>query len=129
MTSNDSRNRPQPSGLRSGRPKDDRSWDVPVRTGASLPRCLSANSVGRTEGTLSLLSQPLPMDSHVDHFIPWSRYPADLGNIFVLAHNECYNAKLDYLAAEHHLVAWIKRNGDHQVELQRGWSLLRCRAV
>jgi hypothetical protein len=35
----------------------------------------------------------------VDHFIPWSRYPADLGHNFVLAHDRCINAKSDYLAA------------------------------
>jgi 5-methylcytosine-specific restriction endonuclease McrA len=60
----------------------------------------------------------LPMQTHVDHFIPWSRYPADLGHNFVLAHNHCNNAKSDYLAAEKHLAAWAERNRLHQEELQ-----------
>ena len=36
----------------------------------------------------------------VDHFIPWSRYPVDLGHNFVLAHPACNNSKSDHLAAE-----------------------------
>jgi len=28
-------------------------------------------------------------DPHVDHFIPWSRYPRDLAQNFVLAHGAC----------------------------------------
>jgi hypothetical protein len=59
----------------------------------------------------------LPKKAQVDHFIPWSRYPADLGHNFVLAHNQCNNAKSDYLAAEKHLAAWAERNLLHQQEL------------
>lgn len=60
----------------------------------------------------------LPKQTQVDHFIPWSRYPADLGHNFVLAHNHCNKAKSDYLAAEKHLAAWAERNRLHQEELQ-----------
>jgi hypothetical protein len=56
--------------------------------------------------------------AHVDHFVPWSRYPADLGHNFVLAHDRCNGAKSDFLAAENHLAAWIERNRGHRVELQ-----------
>ena len=56
--------------------------------------------------------------AHVDHFIPWSRYPADLGHNFVLAHDRCNAAKSDYLAAENHLATWAQRNLDHREELQ-----------
>jgi 5-methylcytosine-specific restriction endonuclease McrA len=49
--------------------------------------------------------------SHVDHFIPWSRYAADLGhNNLVLAHDRCNGDKSDYLAAVRHLAAWVERN-------------------
>ena len=48
--------------------------------------------------------------SHVDHFIPWSRYPVDLGHNFVLAHGSCNSAKGDRLAAVDHLQAWTERN-------------------
>jgi 5-methylcytosine-specific restriction endonuclease McrA len=53
----------------------------------------------------------------VDHFIPWSRYPTDLGHNFVLAHPACNHAKSDNIAAEDHLSAWIRQNTDHAPEL------------
>lgn len=46
----------------------------------------------------------------VDHFIPWSRYPVDLGHNFVLAHKSCNNHKSDHIAAEIHLENWVERN-------------------
>jgi hypothetical protein len=62
--------------------------------------------------------KPLARQAQVDHFVPWSRYPADLGHNFVLAHIGCNQAKSDYLAAEDHLAAWVGRNRDHQAELE-----------
>jgi hypothetical protein len=47
---------------------------------------------------------------HVDHFIPWSRYPVDLGHNFVLAHSGCNAAKSDFLAALPHLSRWLDLN-------------------
>ena len=47
---------------------------------------------------------------HVDHFIPWARYPVDLAHNFVLAHAGCNSAKADHLAAARHLEKWIERN-------------------
>lgn len=52
----------------------------------------------------------------VDHFIPWSRYPLDLGHNFVLAHGSCNQDKRDMLAAAGHLERWVHRN-DNEVEL------------
>jgi hypothetical protein len=49
----------------------------------------------------------------VDHFIPWARYPVDLGHNFVLAHASCNRAKSDHLAAEPHLERWLRRNEAH----------------
>lgn len=45
----------------------------------------------------------------VDHFIPWSRYPLDLGHNFVLAHTSCNQDKRDMLAAAGHLQRWVRR--------------------
>jgi len=45
--------------------------------------------------------------AHVDHFIPWSRYPVDLGHNFVLAHGSCNGKKSDRLAAANHLDRWV----------------------
>jgi 5-methylcytosine-specific restriction endonuclease McrA len=70
------------------------------------------------KGTCHYCGGHLSKQSEVDHFIPWSRYPADLGHNFVLAHKTCNNAKSDYLAAEKHLAAWNERNNEHQAELQ-----------
>jgi hypothetical protein len=46
----------------------------------------------------------------VDHFIPWTRYPRDLGHNFVLAHRTCNNSKRDLLADVPHLERWMSRN-------------------
>lgn len=69
-------------------------------------------------GNCLYCQKPLSKQSHVDHFVPWARYPVDLGHNFVLAHTQCNNAKTDYLAAENHLAAWVERNRQHQAELQ-----------
>jgi 5-methylcytosine-specific restriction endonuclease McrA len=46
----------------------------------------------------------------VDHFVPWARYPLDLGHNFVLAHARCNAEKNDRLAAFEHLERWCGRN-------------------
>ena len=69
-------------------------------------------------GTCLYCKKPLQKQAQVDHFVPWSRYPADLGHNFVLAHDKCNNAKSDFLAAENHLAAWNERNKAHQAEFQ-----------
>ena len=48
----------------------------------------------------------------IDHFVPWSRYPIDLGHNFVLAHATCNRSKRDFLPARQHLERWQKRNQD-----------------
>jgi len=63
--------------------------------------------------------RPLPPHAgHVDHFIPWAKYPVDLGHNFVLAHASCNSAKADHLAAADYLAAWAERNAQHQVYLE-----------
>ena len=53
----------------------------------------------------------------VDHFVPWSRYPVDLGHNFVLAHSSCNNDKRDMLAGINHLEHWVERNEMHNSTL------------
>ncbi len=53
----------------------------------------------------------------VDHFIPWSLYPVDLGHNFVLAHEGCNGKKSHRLAAVEHLERWCARNATHAEEL------------
>lgn len=57
--------------------------------------------------------RPLTTAGAVDHFIPWARYPTDLGHNFVLAHERCNGAKSDHLADEAHLERWFLRNETH----------------
>lgn len=70
------------------------------------------------KGVCMYCQKSLSTQAHVDHFVPWSRYPADLGHNFILAHDKCNNAKSDHLAAENHLEAWMERNRRNHVELQ-----------
>jgi hypothetical protein len=58
----------------------------------------------------------------VDHFIPWSRYPVDLGHNFVLAHSSCNSSKADHLAAERHLELWLSRNHIFERELNASFT-------
>lgn len=48
----------------------------------------------------------------LDHFIPWSRYPVDLGHNFVFSHSKCNLAKRQYLAHPDHLRRWRDENLD-----------------
>lgn len=60
-------------------------------------RCFYCDAVMRHEGD-------------VDHFLPWARYPRDLGHNFVLAHPKCNADKSDHLASVEHLERWCRRN-------------------
>lgn len=46
----------------------------------------------------------------LDHFVPWSRYPIDLGHNFVFAHAKCNRQKRDFLAHVDHLARWKDTN-------------------
>ncbi|HEX8209715.1 MAG TPA: HNH endonuclease signature motif containing protein [Longimicrobium sp.] len=61
-------------------------------------------------GTCFYCRSALHGAGEVDHFIPWTRYPVDLGHNFVLAHAGCNRSKSDHLAAEGHLEHWLSRN-------------------
>ena len=52
-----------------------------------------------------------------DHFVPWARYPNDLGHNFVFAHTACNGSKSDYLAHSDHLGHWREQNLDRRGEL------------
>lgn len=71
------------------------------------------------QGNCLYCGKELPKQSQVDHFIPWSRYPVDLGENYVLAHVKCNSAKSDYVAAERHLHKWSERNSVHRQQLQQ----------
>lgn len=60
-----------------------------------------------------------PDAAHVDHFIPWVRYPDDSLDNLVLADVRCNLHKKASLAATEHLVRWVRRldpaQGDYAV--------------
>ncbi|ENU64168.1 hypothetical protein F980_00095 [Acinetobacter lwoffii NIPH 715] len=60
----------------------------------------------------------------VDHFIPWSLYPADTGHNFVLADEKCNSQKSNYLASEQFLDQWRERNHLHDQAITREISQL-----
>ena len=62
--------------------------------------------------------QPVrPREEALDHFIPWSRYPVDLGHNFVFSDARCNRHKRDYLAHPEHLAKWDERNLQHAEQL------------
>ncbi|RTR38780.1 HNH endonuclease [Shewanella canadensis] len=62
------------------------------------------------KGKCFYCNKPLKETGEVDHFIPWARYPNDLGHNFVLAHSKCNKSKSDHLAAEQHKERWFEQN-------------------
>jgi 5-methylcytosine-specific restriction endonuclease McrA len=50
-----------------------------------------------------------PVLGQVDHFVPWSRYPDDTLDNFVVADNRCNGFKSSSLAAAVHLIRWTRR--------------------
>ncbi len=62
------------------------------------------------QGLCFYCQKALKQKGEVDHFIPWARYPSDLGHNFVLAHSKCNNSKRDHLAAHIHRDRWMEQN-------------------
>ena len=62
---------------------------------------------------------------HVDHFVPWVRYPRDLGHNFVLTHDMCNSRKADLLAGVPHLDRRLERNATRRAELDQIFSEAR----
>jgi 5-methylcytosine-specific restriction endonuclease McrA len=56
-------------------------------------------------------------EGEVDHFVPFSAYPRDLGHNFVLSHPTCNQSKSDSLAAYDHLARWLERNDRWRQEI------------
>jgi 5-methylcytosine-specific restriction endonuclease McrA len=54
-----------------------------------------------------------PSHADVDHFLPWSRYPDDGLDNFVIADKSCNRWKSNSLAASEHLARWARRFQEH----------------
>jgi 5-methylcytosine-specific restriction endonuclease McrA len=50
-----------------------------------------------------------PKQSHVDHFVPWSRYQENGLSNLVIADVKCNGNKSDFLAATEHMERWLDR--------------------
>jgi hypothetical protein len=61
----------------------------------------------------------------VDHFLPWARYPRDLGHNFVLAHARCNGQKRDHLPSVEHLERWCRRNDEQHVAMAEAFDRAR----
>jgi len=88
-----------------GSERSDLSTYVPLLTELQSNTCFYCNKV---------LTGDNP---EVDHFLPWSRYPVDLGHNFVLAHSSCNRDKRDFLAAPVHLENWLQRNDHNALQM------------
>jgi hypothetical protein len=74
------------------------------------------------QGRCFYCARAMKSDVAVDHFVPWRRYPFDLGHNFVLAHTGCNGRKGDRLAAVVHLRRWDARNRSELYELPRRFA-------
>jgi hypothetical protein len=83
---------------------------------------ISARLMEIQDGTCFYCNRRISGIGHVDHFVPWVRYPRDLGHNFVLAHDSCNTRKGDLLASVPHLDRWLERNAARRVELDRIFS-------
>jgi len=54
---------------------------------------------------------------HLDHFIPWAKYPIDLGHNSVLADSRCNSKKRDRMPHLDHLAQWTERNREHGYQI------------
>ncbi|MCX5977818.1 MAG: HNH endonuclease [Coprothermobacterota bacterium] len=97
------------------------SLDLPEFLFGSVRAPLSALQPGLLEiqnGLCFYCSHPIRQDSAIDHFIPWSSYPSDLGHNLVLADARCNSKKGNLLPAEAHLEKWLIRTHSFQGNLE-----------
>lgn len=62
------------------------------------------------KGRCFYCEHPIRGEAVVDHFVPWARYPQDLGHNFVAADASCNADKADRLPSFPHLRRWTERN-------------------
>lgn len=76
------------------------------------------------KGKCFYTGRTLTGSSQVDHFIPWSRYPTDLGHNFVLACSEANRQKSDHIAYEEHLKKWVEFHHEQGANLISSFELI-----
>lgn len=86
---------------------------------------LSAGLIEVQAGRCFYCNRRISGAGQVDHFVPWIRYPRDLGHNFVVAHDLCNHRKRDLLAGVPHLDHWLERNTTQGKELDQIFSEAR----
>ena len=79
------------------------------------------------KGTCLYCGHNISSDCHIDHFLPWSRWPSNLIENLVAAHDKCNLAKKDFFPAAPHIKSWSDRNSSQTQEIeaftkQFGWE-------
>src|SRR5512134_95735 len=104
------------------------AWKTAASVSSLASRNVSRRRSSLTEvqaGRCFYCARRIPGRGHVDHFVPWVRYPRDLGHNFVLAHDACNSRKGELLAGVPHLERWLERNATRRAELDRIFSEAR----
>jgi len=72
---------------------------------------------GLQDGVCFYCKTRLTAKSHIDHFIPWSKYPNDAIENLVLACERCNSSKTDYLATPDLVGRWLSHFTTHAATL------------
>lgn len=80
------------------------------------------------EGLCFYCDKGLSGPSHVDHFVPWSRYADNSLDNLVVAHERCTGSKSDFLAAAEHVEKWRERSRVYegalaQIAVEETWEI------
>ena len=78
-----------------------------------------AEGLQKLSGCKCFYCQEKLNSADVDHFVPFSLYPKDWMDNFVLAHPSCNRSKSDRLAARRHLENWVDRCHQQGADLEQ----------
>lgn len=73
-----------------------------------VPEALRAPLLDLHQGKCFYCNKPIKNDMHIDHFIPFARFPDNRIQNLVPAHANCNLAKKDFLAATDHIAHWVE---------------------
>lgn len=73
-------------------------------------------------GNCFYCARPIRGHDALDHFIPWAKYPSDLGHNFVLADRRCNADKSDLLAELCFREKWEERNATESPTLSQAYA-------
>jgi 5-methylcytosine-specific restriction endonuclease McrA len=83
----------------------------------AFPTAARKALTGLQDGSCFYCKVRLTARSHIDHFIPWSKYPNDAIENLVLACERCNSSKTDYLATPSLVDNWLSHIKTHGAAL------------